>query len=158
MNPGPFSITTTPFVNGAGEAVVVTTDALGRQVSTTLPFYVTGELLKKGYTDYAASFGVLRQRYGISNFDYSKLAYSGSLRYGLTDALTVGSHVEGGKSLTVGGLGATRTAWDVRRGECLLQHQFRQRDEWQANDGRLSIYQPAFQCLSPMGPIQPKLA
>lgn len=107
LNPGPFSITTTPFVNGAGEAVVVTTDALGRQVSTTLPFYVTGELLKKGLTDYAASFGVLRQRYGISSFDYSKLAYSGSLRYGLTDALTVGSHVEGGKSLTVGGLGAT---------------------------------------------------
>ena len=107
LNPGPFSVTTTPFVNGAGEAVVVTTDALGRQVSTTLPFYVTGELLKKGLTDYAASVGVLRQNYGISSFDYNKLAYSGSLRYGLTDSLTIGTHVEGGKSLTVGGLGAT---------------------------------------------------
>lgn len=107
LNPGPFSITTTPFVNGAGEAVVVTTDALGRQVSTTLPFYVTGELLKKGLTDYAASFGVLRQRYGMSSFDYGKLAYSGSLRYGLTDSLTLGTHAEGSKSLTVGGLGAT---------------------------------------------------
>lgn len=107
LNPGPFSITTTPFVNGAGEAVVVTTDALGRQVSTTVPFYVTGELLKKGLTDYAASFGVLRQRYGMSSFDYSKLAFSGSLRYGLTDSLTLSTHTEGAKSLTVGGLGAT---------------------------------------------------
>ena len=107
LNPGPFSVTTTPFVNGAGEAVVVTTDALGRQVSTAMPFYVTGELLKKGYTDYAASFGVLRRNYGIASADYGRLAYSGSLRYGLTDSLTLGTHVEGGKSLTVGGLGAT---------------------------------------------------
>ena len=107
LNPGPFSVTTTPFVNGAGEAVVVTTDALGRQVSTTMPFYVTSDLLKKGFTDYTGSIGVLRQNYGISSSDYSKLAYSGSLRYGLTDSLTLGTHIEGGKSLTVGGLGAT---------------------------------------------------
>ena len=41
LQPGPYTLTNVPFINGAGEAVVVTTDALGRQVSTTVPFYVT---------------------------------------------------------------------------------------------------------------------
>ncbi|HWD32620.1 MAG TPA: fimbrial biogenesis outer membrane usher protein, partial [Pseudomonas sp.] len=38
LQPGPYTLTNIPFINGAGEAVVVTTDALGRQVSTTVPF------------------------------------------------------------------------------------------------------------------------
>ncbi|MFP3374493.1 fimbrial biogenesis outer membrane usher protein, partial [Pseudomonas sp. SIMBA_068] len=45
LQPGPYTLTNVPFINGAGEAVVVTTDSLGRQVSTTLPFYVTSSLL-----------------------------------------------------------------------------------------------------------------
>jgi outer membrane usher protein len=48
LQPGPYTLTNVPFINGAGEAVVVTTDTLGRQVSTTLPFYVTSSLLQKG--------------------------------------------------------------------------------------------------------------
>ena len=48
LQPGPYTLTNIPFINGAGEAVVVTTDALGRQVSTTVPFYVTSSLLQKG--------------------------------------------------------------------------------------------------------------
>lgn len=40
LQPGPFTLTNMPYINGAGDAVLVTTDALGRQVSTTLPFYV----------------------------------------------------------------------------------------------------------------------
>ena len=52
LQPGPYTLTNVPFINGAGEAVVVTTDALGRQVSTTLPFYVTSSLLQKGLSDY----------------------------------------------------------------------------------------------------------
>ena len=41
------TLTNVPFINGAGEAVVVTTDALGRQVSTSVPFYVTSTLATK---------------------------------------------------------------------------------------------------------------
>ncbi|MFH4346950.1 fimbrial biogenesis outer membrane usher protein, partial [Acinetobacter baumannii] len=40
IQPGPYILNNVPFINGRGEAVVVTTDAVGRQVSTTLPFYV----------------------------------------------------------------------------------------------------------------------
>lgn len=62
--------------------MLITTDALGRQVSTTLPFYVTSELLKRGLSDGAVTLGSLRRNYGIDNFDYGPAAGSGSYRYG----------------------------------------------------------------------------
>ncbi|CCG85843.1 fimbria/pilus outer membrane usher protein [Erwinia piriflorinigrans] len=102
---GPFSLTNMPFVNGAGEAVVVTTDALGRRVSTTLPFYVASALLKKGLSDYAISGGALRENYGLNSFDYGQAAGSGSYRYGVSDWLTLESHAEAAKSLALGGGG-----------------------------------------------------
>ena len=52
---------------GAGDAVLVTTDALGRQVSTTMPFYVTSDLLRQGLSDGAMTLGSLRRNYGIEN-------------------------------------------------------------------------------------------
>ncbi|WAW09007.1 fimbria/pilus outer membrane usher protein [Oxalobacter vibrioformis] len=107
IDPGPFTIINTPFINGAGEAVVVTTDALGRQVSTTVPFYVTNELLRKGLTDYAVNAGALRRQYGIESFSYADFAASGSFRYGLTDSITLESHAEGTRELKMGGVGTT---------------------------------------------------
>ncbi|WP_256742673.1 hypothetical protein, partial [Cronobacter sakazakii] len=70
LAPGPFTLTNLPYINGSGDAVLVTTDALGRQVSTTLPFYVASELLKPGLSDGSFSAGALRRNYGVKNFDY----------------------------------------------------------------------------------------
>lgn len=106
VQPGPYSLTNMPFVNGAGNAVVVTTDAVGRQVSTTLPFYVSSSLLKPGLSDYAISAGALRENYGIKSFDYGDAAASGSFRHGVTDWLTLESHAEGAEDLALGGIGA----------------------------------------------------
>ncbi|OMG70981.1 fimbria/pilus outer membrane usher protein [Burkholderia ubonensis] len=104
-NPGPFTLNDVPFINGAGEATVVTTDALGRQVATTVPFYVANTLLRKGLADYSLSIGALRRDYGVRAFSYGKLAVSGAARYGLTPYLTLEGHVEGGERLGLGGLG-----------------------------------------------------
>ncbi|WP_415877719.1 fimbria/pilus outer membrane usher protein [Enterobacter sp. PGRG2] len=105
LQPGPFTLTNLPYVNGAGDAVLVTTDALGRQVSTTLPFYVASEVLKSGLSDGAFSVGSLRRDYGIDNFDYGPAAGSGTLRYGLTDYLTLEGHTEAAQELALGGAG-----------------------------------------------------
>ena len=105
LQPGPFTLTNLPYINGAGDAVLVTTDALGRQVSTTLPFYVTSELLKAGLSDGAVTLGSLRRNYGIESFDYGPAAGSGSYRYGLTDWLTLEGHGEGAEELALGGVG-----------------------------------------------------
>lgn len=105
VQPGPWSLTNLPFVNGAGNAVVVTTDAVGRRVTTTLPFYVSSNLLKPGLADFSFSAGALRGNYGVKNFDYDAAAASGSYRYGLNDWLTLESHAEGAESLAAGGAG-----------------------------------------------------
>ncbi|KVE34356.1 fimbria/pilus outer membrane usher protein [Burkholderia sp. BDU5] len=105
VNPGPFTLNNVPFINGAGEATVVTTDALGRQVATTIPFYVANTLLRKGLSDYSLSVGAMRRDYGIRSFSYGKLAASGTARYGLTDYLTIEGHAEGGERFALGGLG-----------------------------------------------------
>lgn len=102
---GPYSLTNMPFVNGAGNAVVVTTDALGRRVSTTLPFYVASSLLKSGLSDFSIAAGALRENYGLKNFDYGPAVTSGSYRYGLNDWLTLESHAEAAESLALGGGG-----------------------------------------------------
>jgi outer membrane usher protein len=94
VQPGPFTITDMPFVSGAGEATIVTTDVLGRQVSTTLPFYVSSELLQQGLSDYAASIGVMRRAYGLENFSYGPGTASGSLRYGVTNWFTAETQVD----------------------------------------------------------------
>ncbi|KHL74334.1 fimbrial assembly protein [Pseudomonas putida] len=106
LQPGPYTLTNVPFINGAGEAVVVTTDALGRQVSTTLPFYVTSSLLQKGLSDFSMAAGTLRRDYAVRDFSYGPGVASASLRHGLSDFFTLESHVETAESLLLGGLGA----------------------------------------------------
>ncbi|MGK9173071.1 fimbria/pilus outer membrane usher protein [Yokenella regensburgei] len=124
LEPGPFTLTNLPYINGAGNAVLVTTDALGRQVSTTMPFYVASDLLKAGLHDGALTVGSLRRNYGLDNFDYGPLVGSGSYRYGLTDYLTLEAHGEGAQELALGGagavikagrLGVVNTAWTESR-------------------------------------------
>ncbi|MGY2233885.1 fimbria/pilus outer membrane usher protein [Pseudomonas gingeri] len=105
VQPGPYTLTNIPFINGAGEAVVVTTDALGRQVSTTVPFYVTSTLLQKGLADFSVAAGNLRRDYAQRDFGYGPGVTSGSLRYGLSDSFTLESHVEASSDLTLGGVG-----------------------------------------------------
>ncbi|OPB02583.1 fimbria/pilus outer membrane usher protein [Pseudomonas synxantha] len=106
LKPGPYTLTNVPFINGAGEAVVVTTDALGRQVSTTVPFYVTSTLLQQGLTDFSVAAGTLRRDYTLRDFGYGPGITSGTFRYGYCDSLTLESHAEASSDLTLGGLGA----------------------------------------------------
>ncbi|CAI8744573.1 Fimbrial biogenesis outer membrane usher protein [Pseudomonas chlororaphis] len=105
LQPGPYTLTNVPLISGAGEAVVVTTDALGRQVSTTVPFYVTSTLLQKGLSDFSVTTGHLRRDYTVRDFGYGPGVASGSLRYGFSDTLTLESHAEASQSLTLGGVG-----------------------------------------------------
>ncbi|WP_426133807.1 fimbria/pilus outer membrane usher protein [Pseudomonas sp. PWP3-1b2] len=106
LQPGPYTLTNIPFINGAGEAVVVTTDALGRQVSTTVPFYVTSTLLQHGLSDFSVAAGTLRRDYTVRDFGYGPGVASGTFRYGYSDSLTLESHAEASSDLTLGGLGA----------------------------------------------------
>ncbi len=109
--PGRFVLQDVPVINGAGEAVIVTTDAVGRQIATTIPFYVSSTLLRAGLTDFAAEAGAIRQGYGIRNFDYGRLAANGSIRRGMTSFLTLEAHAEATARLRQIGGGLVVAPW-----------------------------------------------
>jgi len=106
--PGRFVLDSVPVVNGAGEARIVTTDAVGRQIATVIPFYVAPELLRPGLTDFSVEAGALRKNYGVDSFNYRRAVVSASARHGLTSRLTLSGHAEATPGMAGGGIGA---AW-----------------------------------------------
>jgi outer membrane usher protein len=106
VQPGPFAVRSLPVVTGAGEIAVSMVDALGRQTLVTLPFYASAALLRPGLASYSVETGAVRQNYGLVDDRYAGSAASGSLRYGVTDWLTLESHAEGTTELGVLGGGA----------------------------------------------------
>lgn len=106
INPGPFVIDNAPRINGAGQATIITTDALGRQISTSVPFYVASSLLKPGMWDFSLSAGALRRNYAIRSADYADPVASGVVRYGTTSWLTLEGRGDAAKGMNVVGGGA----------------------------------------------------
>ncbi|XAH23338.1 fimbria/pilus outer membrane usher protein [Xylophilus sp. GW821-FHT01B05] len=105
VDPGPFTLGQLPSVSGAGIATVVTTDALGRQVQTSVPFYVSSQLLRPGLTDYSLSVGALRRQFGLHSFAYGRAVAAGVYREGLTENFTLEGQAQVGRGLAVAGMG-----------------------------------------------------
>jgi len=104
--PGPFELNAPPGINGAGQARVLITDALGRRSVLDFAYYSADRLLKPGLSDWSAEAGLLRRGYGLQSFAYAEPALSGSLRHGLQDWLTLEAHAEAGDDLALAGIGA----------------------------------------------------
>jgi len=105
IEPGPFQLRSLPVVTGAGEVMMTVTDALGRQNVVAVPFYVSTLLLRPGLASYALEAGAVRRRYGTDDSNYGGWAASGTLRYGLTDWLTLETHAESAGDLLAAGAG-----------------------------------------------------
>lgn len=107
---GPFSITNLPVISGAGNARLVVRDALGRETVSETPFYTSPDLLAQGLIDFSAELGFARRNYGTSSFDYDeRLLGSATVRYGLSDNLTLEGHAEGGEDFYNIGFGGVFT-------------------------------------------------
>ncbi|MDR3532445.1 MAG: fimbria/pilus outer membrane usher protein [Rhodopila sp.] len=103
VQPGPFQIAQLPVVTGTGTVAMTVTDALGRQVTTTLPFYASSSLLAPGLQSYSVEVGKVRRNWGILSDDYGDLAGSATYRRGLSSAVTVEAHAEGTVGQAMGG-------------------------------------------------------
>ena len=91
---GPFSVVDLPVITGAGTAVVVVQDLLGRQQVVSVPYYVSPRLLRAGLDEYSYEAGFVRRNYGIESNDYGRFAAVGTQRRGFTDELTGELHTE----------------------------------------------------------------
>ncbi|MFP5597186.1 fimbria/pilus outer membrane usher protein [Kluyvera sp. 142486] len=97
---GNFELNTLPNINGAGEAQVTMTDALGKTTVQSFSFYNDQSLLRQGLSEWSAEVGVVRNNYGYESFDYASTpAFSGTWRHGLSNSLTAGGHAEATESL-----------------------------------------------------------
>lgn len=106
VDPGPFVLSEFPRVVGAGRALVVVTDALGRSTQTSVPLYVDYQRLAPGLTDFSLEAGVLRRGFGLDSSDYGHdPVTSASWRRGLRNDFTVELHGETGPGLRLGGAG-----------------------------------------------------
>lgn len=104
---GPFSIRDLPLTGGSGVARVVVRDVTGRETQVDLPFLMSDLLLKPGLADFALSVGRPRLGIGTPGDRYGDDIFGvGTLRYGVTDALTLSAHAEGGRGLQMAGAGA----------------------------------------------------
>jgi outer membrane usher protein len=56
---GPFIVNNVPGITGGGQATVITRDALGRTVATSVPLYVDTRLLATGLSSYSFEAGFL---------------------------------------------------------------------------------------------------
>jgi outer membrane usher protein len=106
---GPFKVSDLPFVTSSGEAVVVIRDEGGNEQVVRLPFFAGRDVLKAGTFDFSVDAGRPRSGFGGGSgpeYDDETVA-TASLRYGVTDRLTMLGHLEYGYGLTAGSLGAT---------------------------------------------------
>lgn len=103
---GPFVLDQVAGLNGAGQATLVTRDALGRDVATAISLYIDTRMLAPGLEDYALGAGFVRRHYGIRSFAYApQPAVTASLRRGLSDWFTLEAHAEASTRLANGGAG-----------------------------------------------------
>ncbi|WP_199536145.1 fimbria/pilus outer membrane usher protein [Dyella solisilvae] len=106
VSPGRFQIDSAPVLNGAGQAQVVITDITGQSRVVNFSLYNSSQLLQAGLSDWSFEAGKVRLDYGLRSFSYASDAMgTGTYRYGVSDFLTIESHAEVTRDLTMGGGG-----------------------------------------------------
>lgn len=91
---GPFSIDNFPTLSGNGTARVVVRDQLGRETVVEQSFLTNSELLGKGVNDWSVAAGRVRNELGTVDSSYGDQFYSGFLRRGVRDTITLEGRVE----------------------------------------------------------------
>jgi outer membrane usher protein len=113
VQPGPFQVPQTPVVVGAGTVQMTVTNALGQQVTTTLPFYASASLLAPGLTTYSLEAGAVRRDWGLVSNDYGGFAAAATYRHGLSNDLTIEAHGEGTQDQFMAAGGFVANAFDM---------------------------------------------
>jgi len=103
---GPFNLSHVPMITSGGDAIFVLRDESGNEQTTVVPFFATQNLLPKGVMDVSVSAGRARQPQSFGTVAYADpTAGSLSLRYGVSNTLTLGFHAEGLDSFGMAGVG-----------------------------------------------------
>jgi len=101
---GPFTVRDLPVISGSGVTRVVVRDPSGRETISETPFYSSSSLLRASIWDFSVEAGLARLNYGTLSNDYElQPIASASVRYGVSDNLTLAWHGEAGLGVINGG-------------------------------------------------------
>lgn len=104
--PGQFELSSTPMLNGFGQAQMVITDIGGQQRTVEFSLYGTPRLLQAGITDWSLEAGTVREQYGQRSFAYDDAPMlSATARHGWSNATTLEGHAEAAEGVRVAGVG-----------------------------------------------------
>jgi outer membrane usher protein len=113
VQPGPFQVPQLPVITGAGTVAMTVTNALGRQVTTELPFYATPLLLAPDLQTYSLDAGLVRHNWGVISNDYGPPAGAITYRRGLSPIVTLEGHAETSRGLFMAGGGGVVNVGDI---------------------------------------------
>lgn len=104
---GQFAVADVPVQAGVNTITVAVRDALGRETLQTVSTYASRALLRPGLSAFSLEAGAVRVGYGSDHDRYGALAWSSSVRHGVSNQLTIEGHSEGSRRLATLGGGAT---------------------------------------------------
>ena len=103
VQPGRIDVRNLPLSSGQNDTRLVLRDPFGGTREITSGFYVTSSVLARGIHDYQYTIGWRRQSLGTASFDYREPVAIARHRMGLSNAVTAGFRVEGGRDLVSAG-------------------------------------------------------
>jgi outer membrane usher protein len=106
LEPGTYDASNFPFVEGANNVDLVITDDAGNRETLNFSIFFDRSLLKPGLTEFGAFAGVnsVTQR-GDTRYPDSRPLFTGFVRHGLTDTLTLSGNIQADRDVQMVGLG-----------------------------------------------------
>lgn len=106
VTPGTFDIGGMPLRNGINSVEMVITDLTGKKTVRSYNLYGSPSLLQPGLTDGSLEVGGVRHEWGVKNYSVeSTPVFSGTLRHGVSDNLSLATHAENSSGLQMFGAG-----------------------------------------------------
>lgn len=106
LEPGTYDASNFPFVEGANNVDLVITDDAGNRETLNFSIFFDRSLLKPGLTEFGAFAGVNAvTEGGNTRYPDSKPLFTGFVRHGLTDTLTLSGNVQADHDVQMMGLG-----------------------------------------------------
>lgn len=106
LNPGNYNLSDFPYTQGANDIRVNIVDGSGRQETLRFNIFLDQTQLAKGLTEFGIYAGV-QAPLGIDGPDYSDdLVFTGFVRHGVSDELTLGANLQLDEQSAMGGVEA----------------------------------------------------
>lgn len=111
---GPFQLVDLPTLGPEGEAVIVVKDDAGNAQESRIPFFTSHDGLREGMVQFSFDYGRPRLDFITAGKGYGEAAVgSASLRFGLTDRVTLQGQAEAAPGLRNIVLGANAVVFDA---------------------------------------------